>query len=260
MNKQIKSVMVLGIAIISLCACSQQDSKDNSNISNINNFSIDDNTIKNDSVWISKDTQENVEIESIKVEDPSTIVGELEVVNTDNTVSYYINGNNIDYNDTTYVDLKSNIDKLQLPCDTNTFINFVIKTFKTESDIVNTYYCNDNEQEVSEIEGEESTIIPLDYSLSESEEYLKVKEKHGGVPITWSLTLVDTEGKINGTIYGCEKYLMYNGSSEMHTVDMNKYNYTENTSQQSNQTQQGVEGQSENTVENNTTSNTETQE
>ena len=250
-NKIVKKALAISLLTALLCGCSNQKEVDSSNINSIVSFTKDSSTIKNDDVWIVKNTQQSISNndEDVDVIDPLTIVGELKIENTDNTVSYYIDGGSIIYNNITFLNLKDCIDKLELPCDKNTFINFIIKTFTTESGTVSTYYYNDKEVDIDiESLGEASTSIPLDDSLSDSEEYLRVKGEHNNVPVNWCLTLIDTVNNIEGTIYGCDKYLMYSGSSKLHTVDMSEYNYTEtiNVQQQHQETEQNQEEFKEN--------------
>lgn len=248
MKNKIKTVVLTSLIIsMSLCACSKQDTQ-TENSGYVSKFEVDSSTIKNDDIWNTYSIQTSeYEDTNTDVVDPSVLVGEIEIENKDNTTYYTLEGNNIVYGNTTYTDLNSNLDKIDLPCDKNTFINFIVKTFDTDSNTVNTYCSNDNEEvEVAE-NGEMSTSISLDNGLSDSDEYIKIKQKYGGEPITWSLTLIDIENNTEGVIYGCSKYLMYNGSSEYKQVDMSEY--SDNNSNSSNNSIE-VTPASENTEEN----------
>jgi hypothetical protein len=196
-------------------------------------FSVDGSTARSQTIWQIENEEaeaEEEETEDYVVVDPSLNVGELVLTGEDTTQKWEIDGNNIVYNGITFNNLYYCIQHVDLPCDETNFINFIVKTFTSTSD-VNTGYLNDLEDH-----GEDSTYIDLEPQLQESSEYLRIKEEHNNIPITWNISL-HGDG-INGNIYGCSSYLLYNGSDGTQEVDMSKYNYSFDTDDTTNTTEE----------------------
>jgi hypothetical protein len=187
-------------------------------------FSVDGSTARSQTIWQIENEEaeaEEEETEDYVVVDPSLNVGELVLTGEDTTQKWEIDGNNIVYNGITFNNLYYCIQHVDLPCDETNFINFIVKTFTSKSD-VNAYYINDLEET-----DEDDTSIGIDYILEDSSEYINIRASHNNEPATWSISL--SSDNINGTIYGCSSYLLYNGSDGTQEVDMSKYNYSFDT-------------------------------
>lgn len=209
--------------MLSIVGCGSNTS-DSNNIAVKVEFKKDAKTIRHDEVW--QHAMKDVENSNpYDVDDPSIHFGEINLENNDTSVLYSISDNDIVYNGVVYKDLYYNVQHLQLPCDMNTFINFVIKTYSTTSDTVLTYYVNDTEfnETFSEDVG---AAISIDEELRDSEIYIELTEKYNNIA-KWSLSLYD-EDRVgsSGILYGCESFLLYNGGSGVQDIDMSKYDFT----------------------------------
>ncbi|MBO5388938.1 MAG: hypothetical protein J6A59_12580 [Lachnospiraceae bacterium] len=222
LNKYIKLLNIILLCIFSTIGCG--DAKQNNDMAVEIEFIKDGKTIRHDEVWQSamKDDENN---NSYDVSDPSIHFGEINLENSDTSRLYEIAGNDIVYNGVIYKDLYYNVQHLQLPCDMNTFINFIIKTYSTTSDKVLTYYVNDTE--IDETLSEDiGAAISIDEELRDNKLYIELTEKYNDIA-KWSLSLYDEDSLgSSGILYGCESFLLYNGGSGVQSIDMSKYDFT----------------------------------
>lgn len=213
-------IIVLAFICIALTfvGCGKSNESDNSDT--YVEIEKDSNTIHKNNVFdIEKDYQEEKQEEkeeSYNVVDPSINVGELSLQGTDSSVNWEIQGNDVVYNGVRFRDLYNCVQHLDLPCEQNTFINFIVKTLNTTTD-VDCGYTNEKEF----VYDEESTDIAIDFVLEDSDVYKKIKEKYDNTPANWTLTIFS--GSSNLMIYGCDRYLVYDGAEDLVTVDMSEY-------------------------------------
>lgn len=221
-------LFIIGITfMLSIVGCQNKKSENEVNFTP-STFEKDSSTIKNSESWqfnrqpiINNNTDDN------EVVDPSINVGEIKIENTDGSKLFnIIEDRDIEYNGVVFKNLYSNIQHLELPCDQNTFINFVIKTYVTNSKHVNTEYLNDNEYMYNpEIDGDDNVYISIDEGLQESEYYNSLVKQYNDKAI-WSLTLYEDDYSGLGIIYGCKSFILYSGGDTEQVVDMSEYNYT----------------------------------
>lgn len=147
-------------------------------------------------------------------------IGEIELVNEDTSVTYSIIDNkSVKYNGTTYQDLYTCINNINSKYSANTVINFIIKTHKSTSDLV---YVDVITDEVNTSEGD-SIDFTLDEELQGYNQYESIKSKYNNEPVTWKLTLTDSETMYPTYIYGCNTYMLMTGTNGDIQIDMSAY-------------------------------------
>ena len=147
-------------------------------------------------------------------------IGEIELVNDDTSVTYSIIDNkSVKYNNTTYQDLYACINNINSKYSANTVINFIIKTHKSTSDLVYVDVITDN---VNTSEGD-SIDLTLDEELQGYNQYESIKSKYNNEPVTWKLTLTDSETMYPTYIYGCNTYMLMTGTNGNIQIDMSAY-------------------------------------
>lgn len=147
-------------------------------------------------------------------------IGEIELVNEDTSVTYsIIDNNSVKYNNTTYQDLYTCINNINSKYSANTVINFIIKTHKSTSDLVYVDVITDN---VNTSEGD-SIDLTLDEELQGYNQYESIKSKYNNEPVTWKLTLTDSETMYPTYIYGCNTYMLMTGTNGNIQIDMSAY-------------------------------------
>lgn len=219
MGSKIILNLILCLIAINCIGCSD-NSRNSSDIIVKIEFNKDDKTVRNDEAWL-YDMKESDASSDYEVNEPQVNLGEIKLENSDDSVYYEVSGNDIVYNGVVYKDLYYNVQHLQLPCDINTFINFIIKTYDTNSNEVDTLYVNDTEASSTESD-DVGASISVDESLRDSDYYLQLVEKYNNVA-KWRLMLIDENDM--GILYGCESFILYNGGNGVTEIDMNKYNF-----------------------------------
>ena len=147
-------------------------------------------------------------------------IGEIELVNDDTSVTYSIIDNkSVKYNNTTYQDLYACINNINSKYSANTIINFIIKTHKSTSDLV---YVDVITDDVNTSEGD-SIDFTLDEELQGYNQYESIKSKYNNEPVTWKLTLTDSETMYPTYIYGCDTYMLMTGTNGNIQIDMSAY-------------------------------------
>ena len=147
-------------------------------------------------------------------------IGEIELVNEDTSVTYSIIDNkSVKYNNTTYQDLYTCINNINSKYSANTVINFIIKTHKSTSDLV---YVDVITDDVNTSEGD-SIDFTLDEELQGYNQYESIKRKYNNEPVTWKLTLTDSETMYPTYIYGCNTYMLMTGTNGNIQIDMSAY-------------------------------------
>ena len=147
-------------------------------------------------------------------------IGEIELVNEDTSVTYsIIDNNSVKYNNTTYQDLYTCINNINSKYSANTIINFIIKTHKSTSDLV---YVDVITDDVNTSEGD-SIDLTLDEELQGYNQYESIKSKYNNEPVTWKLTLTDSETMYPTYIYGCNTYMLMTGTNGNIQIDMSAY-------------------------------------
>lgn len=147
-------------------------------------------------------------------------IGEIELVNDDTSVTYsIIDNNSVKYNNTTYQDLYACINNINSKYSANTIINFIIKTHKSASDLV---YVDVITDDINTSEGD-SIDFTLDEELQGYNQYESIKSKYNNEPVTWKLTLTDSETMYPTYIYGCNTYMLMTGTNGDIQIDMSAY-------------------------------------
>lgn len=212
---KIKLAIMFSIVTVLIMGCGASNEVEYS----AGKFSIDRWTIREAEAWNAGNSNESSG-NGNAVKDPNISTGELILEGNDASVKYEISGNDIIYKGITFHDLYYCVQHVQLPCDQNTFINFLVKTYQTKDSDVYSEYVNDYEFDTSS--GEEN--ITIHENFSDSSKYLALVDEYGK-EANWTLTVYEYGYKSPGMIIGCDKYLMYNGGSGEHTVDMSKFDY-----------------------------------
>lgn len=180
--------------------------------------------------YFEEDTQKDAYESPVKLETNSITngtdkqnnehIGEIELVNEDTSVTYsIIDNNSVKYNNTTYQDLYTCINNINSKYSANTVINFIIKTHKSTSDLV---YVDVITDDVNTIEGD-SIDFTLDEELQGYNQYESIKSKYNNEPVTWKLTLTDSETMYPTYIYGCNTYMLMTGTNGNIQIDMSAY-------------------------------------
>lgn len=217
------------ISVLTLSGCANDSNKSNTSENNYITpiFEVDSNTIKNENIWQMVNnlstTEDTDDYEVVEPEEFDNIsMHEIKLLNSDNSTNYEIAGSDIKYNGTTFVGLYNAVTNCELPCDINTFINFIVKTYYTNEDTIYIAYSNDNLPK-----GEDDTALNLSESLSDNNYYHTFEEKYNQ-GVNWSISLMGLNENVSGTLYGCNQYIIYYGTKDIE-IDMSKYDYGTNS-------------------------------
>lgn len=219
-----KSLIVAMSLITLLCGCTNSHSN-----STVKTFKKDDNTLTREaaSAWIvnenttAKDESEGLEKDrhdnGVEIHERDNLVGELILDNNDNSVDYQvINGSDVVYNGRTYRGLYGAATQLAMPYKSTTFINFVLKTYNTSANEIFVLYSSDLDKK------EDDVIVSAYSEAKDLLGYDKIASKYGE-DINWYINIHERLNKNAATLYGCSKYIIYQGNSDNVTIDMSKY-------------------------------------
>ena len=219
-----KSLIVAMSLITLLCGCTNSQSN-----STVKTFEKDDNTLTKEaaSAWIvnesttAKDENEGLEKDrhdnGVEIHERDNLVCELILDNNDNSVDYQvINGSDLVYNGRTYRGLYGAATQLAMPYKSTTFINFVLKTYNTSANEIFVLYSSDLDKK------EDDVIVSAYSEAKDLLGYDKIASKYGE-DINWYINIHERLNKNAATLYGCSKYIIYQGNSDNVTIDMSKY-------------------------------------
>ena len=220
----IVTLSIIGIAVIKL------NNKETKPESTETNQASQQSQQDQQDFYFNKDTQKDAYESPVKLETNSVTdgtdkqnnehIGEIELVNDDTSVTYSIIDNkSVKYNNTTYQDLYACINNINSKYSANTIINFIIKTHKSASDLV---YVDVITDDVNTSEGD-SIDLTLDEELQGYNQYESIKSKYNNEPVTWKLTLTDSETMYPTYIYGCDTYMLMTGTNGDIQIDMSAY-------------------------------------
>lgn len=225
MKQRTLTLLGLGLSILTVAGmitgCSNTGLKDNDNKYTVKQeFGSDSSTMKKDNLQYQIEEEQAQEDEETleNYEDDTINIGEIDIVNEDNSIDWEVDGDDIVYKDTRFSGLYKIHDRLQLPCDETTFINFIVKTLHSYDSLIDVHV----ETSFDENTDTEDTDISIDEALSELEDYNAIKESYDNTPATWRIVFnYDGNSKF---MFGSSKYIIYNGSGDLITVDMDKVN------------------------------------
>lgn len=207
---------------------SSESNSDNSESTEENNTGA---TTNNSQAYFSNDLNHDPEIAKQKElerqlfgENYSAAISEITIENVDNSVNYEIVGNDIIYDGVTFHDLFPAVTAVKAPCDTNTFINFLVKCFDPMG--LKDVYASYERDEDLVAEGEDvGAPMTTSETASELKGYQEIRDKYGA-DVTWSLGLRTQDNSNSVSIYGCESYLTYQSMKPL-TVDMSQFDTSE---------------------------------
>lgn len=223
----IVTLSIIGIAVIKL---NNKETKPESTETNQASQQSQQDQQDQQDFYFKEDTQKDAYESPVKLETNSITngtdkqnnehIGEIELVNEDTSVTYsIIDNNSVKYNNTTYQDLYACINNINSKYSANTIINFIIKTHKSASDLV---YVDVITDDVNTSEGD-SIDFTLDEELQGYNQYESIKSKYNNEPVTWKLTLTDSETMYPTYIYGCDTYMLMTGTNGDIQIDMSAY-------------------------------------
>lgn len=246
----IVTLSIIGIAVIKI---NNKETKPESTEINQTNQANQTNQQDQQDFYFEEDTQKDAYESPVKLETNSVTngtdkqnnehIGEIELVNDDTSVTYsIINNNSVKYNNTTYQDLYTCINNINSKYSANTIINFIIKTHKSTSNLV---YVDVITDDVNTSEGD-SIDFTLDEELQGYNQYESIKSKYNNEPVTWKLTLTDSETMYPTYIYGCNTYMLMTGTNGDIQIDMSAYDsglniYQSDQSEPSDQPEEPIE-------------------
>lgn len=158
-------------------------------------------------------------------------IGEIELNGSDGSMTYTVlDGTSVKYNGITFDGLYACINNINTKYDANTIINFIIKTYNGTSKLV---YTDVETDELNTSSGD-SVDFTIDDELEGYGQYEYIKSKYNNAPVTWKLTLTDSETMYPTYIYGCETYMLMTGTNGDIRLDMSAYDsglniYSENS-------------------------------
>lgn len=223
----IVTLSIIGIAVIKI---NNKETKPESTETNQASQQSQQDQQDQQDFYFNEDTQKDAYESPVKLETNSVTdgtdkqnnehIGEIELVNEDTSVTYsIIDNNSVKYNNTTYQDLYACINNINSKYSENTIINFIIKTHKSASDLV---YVDVITDDVNTSEGD-SIDFTLDEELQGYNQYESIKSKYNNEPVTWKLTLTDSETMYPTYIYGCNTYMLMTGTNGNIQIDMSAY-------------------------------------
>ena len=217
-------LLVMLMILVTLTACEniKLDNNSDKDIYLAPSFEVDNMTVRQNNEWnIKQEIQEEIDESTVKTEqDIKVDVGEIQLENTDTSVDYVIDGNDILYNNIRFKGLNNAINSVTTPYDTNTFINFIVKTYSTsEPDVLVNYNIDDGGDIVEEGIGESFTLH--ESLMADSVDYQIIYNKYGEKAY-WQIILDSGKTEEFGMLYGCKSYVMYQGSGNL-VIDMNEF-------------------------------------
>lgn len=224
-NKKLASLILVSTILLSGCG---QTIKASDSDYIPQTFYKDENTMRvaDEKSWLldsyeqsnndSASYNQNVTDEGLSNRPEDTEFGEIELIGEDATTPWEIvNNTDIVYKGTTFHDLYTCVNSIELPYTKETFINFILKTYETSELDVWTECRNDNEETIDD-------IIKVSEVLEGTDGYIDLVNKYGQ-EVNWELKLFCTGGKNPGYIYGCSQYIMRRGSTDVAEVDMSTF-------------------------------------
>lgn len=231
--KKNKLLVLLVISTLMLTSCRQENSTHRTEKYTPIFINIDSNTVRVKDEYIvneinnntssgANNTYNNVnEQENVFVSNEVKIEGS---VNVDWTV---LENGSIIYKGITYHNLYNNVSQLDMPCDKNAFIKFILTTFKTRDsdiysliDITGTTNVSTNTEKAEEPIDIEDTDI-LDSELQENPNYISLCNKYDD-HVTWQFTIYEYGMKHFGNIYGCKSFIMCENIGKDRTITFNE--------------------------------------
>lgn len=226
MNKH-RVALILAAACIILNGCGNTTGQDNRIIKF---FNKDEYTVKsvldiNDSETTDKtktDTKNNISNNSEG--EYNNTLSEVTLTGEDKSTAFTVKDKtDVVYKGTTYKNLYTNVKSLETKYDINTLINFIVKKYSPESNLVYTVVYKDT---VSKDDGDIESGT-LDSMLSDSNKYAATKEKYGE-SVTWMLQFIDSSTRHEVQMYGCDSYIMITSDGYSKEIDMNELDSSNN--------------------------------
>ena len=223
-----KQSLIILILTLSLCGCSSNlDTNNDSKEYKPSFIYVDSNTVSY-KIAISNNEQIETELQAEKdyknrvneyndfKQDTKTNITEIMFNDSQGEVDWTETENgDIIYNDITFTDLKTNVNKINHSKYTSReIIDFIVHSFKTEDKIV--FSRIDFNDEYSE----ESTSIFLDQFIA-LKEYKEFVENHNNENINWQLSIYTYAYQHAAYLYGSSSYVV-----SLSTVDKDIVNYT----------------------------------
>lgn len=218
-----KNIIIL-ISIIAVCTLTACSKSQNISIAN-QKFEKDENTLTKEeanSLWINNiDTNDEVIEEYSRTDNGisaavvDNTIGELQLVGNDNSIEWTVkNNSDVEYLGRTYYGLYSSVYSVEMPFDKNNFINFILKTYRTQQNevFVGLNIDSDSDDYIMTVADDASGLIG----------YQTLVDKYG-TDVYWSIEVYERGYNNSATIYGCKEYLAYKGNSDTITVDMSIY-------------------------------------
>ena len=221
MKSRIKMAFIMMTICICICACSKQEEQIEKQELNIVEFSKDKMTVRKQQLSSNNNTDNNKDTNGSNTEH-----NEINISGEDTTPSYEVIDNaHVRYNNTTYKNLYTNVNNMEIPYDKVTFINFIVKTYKPTSDTVTTILSSDNNEIIDngEVAGGSSGLSIAEGLKQFWSEYDSVKSKYGA-DVKYQLNIYQGANNNMAIIYSCKEYMLYRGTSGDMTVDMNVIN------------------------------------
>lgn len=219
--KNNRKILITLVFCVLLCGCSESQSN-----SNVKTFGKDENTLTKEeaSAWIvNENTRTEEELSrtvnerrdnGIEIHERDNLVGEIILENEDNSIEWQVvNNSDIIYNNRTYYNLYKAATLLEMPCSQTTFINFILKTYKTSASELYVMYSSDLESTDDEYE------VSTYNEVKDLFGYTDVANKYGE-DVYWYINIHERLDKNAATLYGCSKYILYQGSMNEVHIDM----------------------------------------
>lgn len=215
-----KKVTILAICLMFVSGCGGiNNQKIEETTKDKTFFEIDENTIsksEEQQYKISETNQEQQKEQQEQKEQQNEqptmydTLGELTIQEDESTDDFEItNDKSIVYKGVTYNLLQENINNIQTKYTSNTLINFIIHNYEPDSNLIYTNLIKTEQQVINESQDVEE--FTLDDELSSSQDYVNLREKYGE-PVTWCLSLTDSETRDEQRIYGSRTYVMITGA------------------------------------------------
>lgn len=212
-------VLLITLLIVSITGCSNIDT--NEDIKNEYKIFIlpDNNTVKNNDI---ANIKVNESTEDEYTEEIRDKVNEL-MIQGDADIDWEVTDEgNIIYEGVTYYELNTIVNNIELPCDKEAFIKFIITTFKP---ITKDVYCLYENIEINS-ENEQDTSIIYDI-LYNTLNYKAIVNKYNK-DVTWRFSIYEDSLRHVGVMYGCDSYIICSNIGEDRVIDMNESTNIEN--------------------------------
>lgn len=213
-----------------MTACGE---KNNTNNNEVIQFEADEKTIHKNEYdnWIKAQTDENTEI--IEQETPEdnrvgredngitlyardNVLGELVLSGNDNSKEWTIeNETDVNYYGVIFHDLYKCVNNIDIPCESNTFINFIVKTYQSSDSDIYIQFRNDKEENEAA-----DDLMTVHDSLDGISGYAELINQYNGEKVTWEINILSRGSSDEISLYGCDKYMAYKGSIDTINIDM----------------------------------------